>query len=352
MMKRTLLALGLGLGIGLGASLAQAQEDVVRVYGWQGRLAPGVIEDFQKQTGIRVEYATYASGEDMLAGVRYDVVFPTHFQLPALLAEKRLQPLDPARLPNLAQINPDLLAVLSSFDQDNRHALPYLWGTVGLALNVPKVIETLGTEPEDSWSLLFDAKHSAQLAKCGIGLLDARLETVSLLLNYRGESLAHSSKREIYQAGEDLSALRDKAASFGNASYIESLADGRLCMALAWSGHVLKASAAGAPLRFVTPKEGALIFIDTMAIARNAEHVEAAHRFIDYLASAAANTRTARETRFYPVSRPDAPAMAQLASEHPELVVSSEQRRKFYYLEALDPARKNVVDASWSLLQR
>lgn len=347
MLKRTLLAIGLGVLAGL----AQAEE-VVRVYGWEGRLAPSVIEGFEKQTGIRVEYATYASAEDMLAGVRYDVVFPSHFQLPGLIAEQRLQPLDPSKLPNLAQVNPDLLAVLNGFDASNRYAVPYLWGTVGLALNVAKVSDTLGELPADSWGLLFDASYSERLAKCGIGLLDAREETVSLLLNYKGTPLPRSTSRQIYQAGEDLSALRDRAASFGNASYIDSLADGRLCVALAWSGHVLKASEAGAPLRFVTPEEGALTFIDTMAIPRSAKNVAAAHRFIDYLASAEANTRNAAETRFYPVSRPNSPEMAKLAKEHLELVLVGEQRRKFYYLEALSLAQKSAVDASWSMIQR
>ncbi|HEY6612500.1 MAG TPA: extracellular solute-binding protein [Pseudomonas sp.] len=341
----------LALGLGLGASLAQAEE-VVRVYGWQGRLAPSVIEGFQKQTGIRVEYKTYASAEDMLAGVRYDVIFPTHYQLPGLIAEGRLRALDPTKLPNLAQVNPDLLAVLNGFDDHNRHAVPYLWGTVGLALNVPKVVDALGELPDDSWGLLFDARYSERLAKCGIGLLDAREETVSLLLNYKGVPLSRSTSRQIYRAGEDLSTLRDRAASFGNASYIEPLADGRLCLAMAWSGHVLKASEAGAPLRFIAPQEGTLTFIDTMAISRNAKNVEAANRFIDYLASAEANTRNAAETRFYPVTRPDSPEMARLAKEHLELVLVGEQRRNFYYLEALSMAQKSAVDASWSMIQR
>ena len=347
MLKRIILT----AGVLLGAGLAQAQE-VVRLYGWEGRLAPGVIEDFQKQTGIRVEYSTYSSAEEMLAGVRYDVVFPSHYQLPALIAEGRLQALDPARLPNLAQVNPDLLAILRSFDAENSHAVPYLWGTVGLALNVDAITATLGELPTDSWSLLFDDKYSERLAKCGIGLLDARQETLSLLLNYKGSPLSRSTSRQIYRAGEELSVLRDRAASFGNASYIAPLAAGRLCLAMAWSGHVLKASEAGAPLQFVTPHEGSLTFIDTMAIPRNARNVEGAYRFIDFLASAAANTRNSRETLFYPVIRPDAPEMAKLAHDRRELVVSGDQRRSFYYLEALSAVQKSAVDASWSMIQR
>ena len=146
--------------------------------------------------------------------------------------------------------------------------------------------------------------------------------------------------------------LRDRAASFGNASYIAPLASGRLCLAMAWSGHVLKASEAGAPLQFVTPHEGSLTFIDTMAIPRNARNVEGAYRFIDFLASAAANTRNSRETLFYPVIRPDAPEMAKLAHDRHELVVSGDQRRSFYYLEALSAVQKSAVDASWSMIQR
>ena len=347
MLKRVLLAAGVALGCGL----AQAQE-VLRLYGWEGRLAPSVIADFEKQTGVRVEYSTYSSAEEMFAGVRYDVIFPSHFQLPALIAEGRLQPLDPTRLPSLAQVNPDLLAMLKSYDIQGNHAVPYLWGTVGLALNVDEVTAALGQLPEDSWSLLFDAQYSERLASCGIGLLDAREETVSLLLNYKGVPLSRSTTRQIYRAGEDLSALRDRAASFGNASYIKPLADGRLCLAMAWSGHVLKASEAGAPLQFVTPHEGSLTFVDTMAIPRNARNVEAAYRFIDYLASAEANTRNSRETLFYSVARPDAPQMRQLARERSELVVSGDERRNFYYVEALSAVQKSAVDASWSLIQR
>lgn len=347
MLKRMLLAVSLGLGAGL----AQAQE-VLKVYGWEGRLAPSVIEAFEKQSGIKVEYTTYASAEGVLNdvgfGTSYDVVFPAHFHLPALIDAQRLQPLDPAKLPSLKEVDPDLLAMLVGFDGKARHAVPYLWGTVGLALNVSKVVDTLGEMPEDSWGLLFDPKNSERLAQCGIGMLDAREETLSLLLNYKGRALGRSGPRQIQQAGAELAALRGKAASFGNSSYIEQLASGQLCMTMAWSGHVLKAADAGAPLRFVMPREGALMFIDTMAIPRNAGNVAAAYRFIDYLASAEVNTRNARDTLFYPVTRVDSPAMAKLATERLELVVTGDQRRSFYYLEALSAKQKVAVDASWA----
>ncbi|MCQ4347624.1 extracellular solute-binding protein [Pseudomonas stutzeri] len=351
MLKRTLLAASLCLGAGL----AQAEE-LLRVYGWEGRLSPAVIEGFEKQSGIRVEYTTYTSAEDMLrevgAGSRYDVVFPSHFQLPALVADQRLQPLDPGRLPNLSQVDPDLLAMLSGFDGKRRHAVPYLWGTVGLALNVSQVVDTLGEMPEDSWGLMFDAQNSARLAACGIGLLDAREEALSLLLNYKGRALERSAPRAIRKAGEELGMLRERARSFDNGAYTQQLADGKLCMAMAWSGHVLKAADAGAPLRFVMPREGALMFIDTMAIPRSAQNVAGAHRFIDYLASAEANTRNSRDTLFYPVARPDAPAMTRLASERLELVLTGDQRRSFFFLEALSARTKSAVDDAWAQVKR
>jgi len=347
MLKRMLLALGLGLGAGLVHA-----EEVLRVYGWEGRLAPSVIAGFQKKSGIRVEYTTYASAEGVLNevgfGTSYDVVFPAHFHLPALIDAQRLQTLDPAKLPSLKEVDPDLLAMLGGFDGKARHAVPYLWGTVGLALNVSKVVDTLGEMPEDSWGLLFDPKYSERLAKCGIGLLDAREETLSLLLNYKGRALGRSGPRQIQQAGAELAALRGKAASFDNGAYTQRLASGELCMAMAWSGHVLKAADAGAPLRFVMPREGALMFIDTMAIPRNATNVAAAYRFIDYLVSAEVNTRNALDTLFYPVARADSPAMTKLATERLELVVTGDQRRSFYYLEALSAKQKNAVDASWA----
>lgn len=349
MLKRMLLAVSLGLGAGL----AQAQE-VLKVHGWEGRLSPGVIETFEKQSGIKVQFTTYESGEGALhdGSASYDVVFPAHFQLPTLLDAQRLQPLDLSKLPSLQQIDPDLLAMLGGFDGKVRHAVPYLWGTVGLALNVSKVVDTLGEMPEDTWGLLFDANNYKRLAQCGIGLLDAREEALSLLLNYKGRALGRSGPRQISQAGAELAELRGKAASFGNSSYIEQLANGKLCMAMAWSGHVLKAADAGAPLRFVMPREGALMFIETMAIPRNASNVAAAYRFIDYLASAEVNTRNAGDTLFYPVTRPDSPAMTKLAGERLELVITGDQRRSFYYLEALSAKQKNAVDSSWAQVAR
>ncbi|MBV2133749.1 extracellular solute-binding protein [Pseudomonas sp. MAP12] len=351
MLKRTLLVLGLTAG----GALAHAGE-VLRVYGGEGRLAPGLIEEFQQQTGIRVEYEAYGAAEDVLSdeafGRRYDVVFPVHFQLPALVAAQRLQLLDPARLPNLKQIDPDLDTMLDGSSAQTRHAVPYQWGTVGLALNVAKVTEALGAVPEESWSLLFDARNNERLAKCGIGMLDARQEILSLLLNYKGRTLARSGPRQVQQAGEELAALRGKVATFGNRAYIEQLASGQLCAAIAWSGHALKGADAGAQLSYVMPREGALMFIDTMAIPSNAQNVAAAHRFIDYLAGAEVNTRNARETLFYPVIRGDAPAMGRLASERKDLVVASGQRRSFYYLESLSPRQKTAVDAAWLQVKR
>ncbi|MDX9698191.1 MAG: extracellular solute-binding protein [Rhodocyclaceae bacterium] len=356
MLRRKLLVLGLMVG----STLAHA-EDVLRVYGREGRLAPSVIEGFQTQTGIRVEYSTYSTAAELRQGygyrVRADVVFPVHFQLPALLAGMSLHPLDPTKLPNLQQVDPDLLAMLAARDGQTRlagreslaiHAVPFQWGTVGLALNVPKVTAALGTLPEESWSLLFDPQNSARLAKCGIGLLDAPEETLSLLLNYKGHKLDQSGPRQIQRAGDELVALRGKAASFGNITYIEQLASGQLCMAMAWSGHALQAADAGAPLRFVMPREGGLMFIETMAIAGNAENVDAAHRFIDYLASAEVNIRNARETLFYPVIRDDAPEMARLAGERKELVAARSQRRSFYYMEPLGARQMSAVDEAWT----
>lgn len=346
MLKRMLLA----MSISLGAGLVQAQE-VLKVHGWEGRLAPGIIEAFEKQSGVRVEYSSYSSGEGVLSDVgSYDLVFPAHFHLPMLIEAKRLQPLDLQKLANLKQIDPDLLAMLGGFEGKSRYAVPYLWGTVGLALNVSRVVETLGEIPEDTWGLLFDASNSDRLAQCGIGLLDAREETLSLLLNYKGRALGLSSTRQIQQAGAELVTLRGKAASFGNSSYIDQLANGTLCMAMAWSGDALKAADAGASLRFVMPREGALMFIDTVAIPSNAQNVAAAYRFIDYLIDAETNTRNARDTLFYPVARHDSPAMAKLAGERLELVITGDQRRSFYYLEALSARQKKAVDDVWAPL--
>src|SRR5690606_2226914 len=148
---------------------------------------------------------------------------------------------------------------LAAVDPRNRYAVPYLWGSVGLAINVPQAEAAFGGPLPHSWSLLFDAQQSGKLAGCGISVLDAPDEMLYGLLNYQGRSFANSSPGRIRKAGEMLQGLRPNLRYVDSERYIDDLNNGQLCLAMAWVGDALGAIDAGQPVQFVVPEEGSTL---------------------------------------------------------------------------------------------
>ncbi|AYC32378.1 extracellular solute-binding protein [Pseudomonas cavernae] len=328
----------------------QAQE-VLRFKAWKDYIDPAVLENFQQETGIRVDYQTFTTAEELdqalVRGEHIDVLVPSHFQLAGLIANKRLQALDFRQLPHYASVDPELLAMLAALNSANRYVVPYLWGTVGLAVN-PRLAEpAFGRALPNSWSLLFDERDSASLEGCGIGWLDAPEETLSLWLNYRGKNLGRSSEGQISRAGRSLLELGRRTRSLDNERYIEDLSSGRLCVAMAWVGHALTAAKANPSLQFLIPQEGALVFIDSLAIPANAPHPELAYRFIDYLLQPENSVRNSLATQFYSPLSSGAPELVKLAKEQPMLVPDQRERRRLYFLEKLSVEQKQAVDRLW-----
>lgn len=349
-MKKTLC--GLLLAMLLGSAHA---EDVLQVYNWANYIEPEVLAAFQRESGIRVEYATFSTAAELdaaLAGApQYDLVVPSHFQLTRLIGDKRMQPLDFSQLPHYGSLDPALLAMLAGFDSANRYVVPYLWGSVGLVSNPSLAEPAFGGALPNSWSLLFDEQQRGRLATCGLGMLDAPEESRSLWLNYRGRNLSKAGTRQIDQAGKQLLAMQGQFRNLDNDGYIADLASGKLCVAMAWVGHALTAAEQNPALRFRIPDEGALVFIDSLAIPANAARPDLAYRFIDFLLQPENARRNALASRFYSPLMADSPEMARLAREQPVLVPDQAERKRLYFLERLTPAQKVQVDALWQQIK-
>lgn len=137
-MHRTLTVLLLALL----ASQVAAEEKVIRMYNWNDYIAPQVLVDFEKKTGIRVDYSTFSSAEEldeaMASNQPFDIIVPSNDLLPNLIRNGKLTPLDKTKLVNSKHLDRQLLGKLSAFDPKNRYAIPYLWGSIGLAINTPK----------------------------------------------------------------------------------------------------------------------------------------------------------------------------------------------------------------------
>ena len=337
--------------LALTPMLASAEE-VIRVYNWNDYIAPQVLKDFETETGIRVDYHTYSTAEELAAvlatGEAIDVAVPSHDALPAMIKSGTLQPLDFSLLPNRKHLDKQLLSTLVALDPANRHAVPYLWGAVGLAINTPQAEAAFGGPLPNSWSLLFDAEQSARLASCGISVLDAPDETLTLLLNYQGRSLARSAPSRIERSSRVLDGLRPNLRYVDSERYIDDLNQGKLCVAVAWVGDALAAADAGQPVRFLVPDEGSILFIDNLVIPSSATRVDLAHRFIDYLMQPKVAALITAET-LYPSGNADSREFLDEALRNqPDLYPDRDTKRRLHPLETLPEKHSATRDAVWT----
>ncbi|HAZ60297.1 MAG TPA: spermidine/putrescine ABC transporter substrate-binding protein PotF [Gammaproteobacteria bacterium] len=271
-----------------------AEEPVLNILNWSDYIAPGTIAAFEAETGIRVRYDVFDANEvleaKLLAGRSgYDIVVPSaHFVARQIVAGV-FQPLDRARLPGLANLDPEVMRTLAAYDPGNAHVVPWLWGTTGLGYNVTAVEERLGGTPPASWQLLLDPANAARLADCGIALLDAPMEVIPSVLIGLGLPPNSEDPAHLDRAFAALEAIRPHIRYFHSGQYINDLANGEICLALGYSGDILMAraraeeAAAVQTLRYVIPEEGALVWFDVLAIPKDARQPGNAHRFIEFV---------------------------------------------------------------------
>lgn len=282
----------------VAAGAAAAQDQVVNIYNWSDYIAEDTIEKFQEQTGITVVYDVYDSNEvleaKMLTGSSgYDVVVPSASFLQRQIGAGAYQPLDKSVLPNLTNMDPDLMVAAATYDADNEYATIYMWGTTGIGYDISAVAERLGEDYEvDSWSLIFDPEIAAKLADCGITMLDAPSEMLPAAMNYLGLDPQSMDKADLEAGAALLTEARPNIRYFNSSQYINDLANGDVCVSVGWSGDVFQAQArasevdAGIEIGYVIPNEGALQWFDMLAVPVDAPNAENAHQFINFIMDA------------------------------------------------------------------
>ncbi|HEY1075596.1 MAG TPA: polyamine ABC transporter substrate-binding protein [Fontimonas sp.] len=283
------------------AAAPAAEEKLLNVYNWSDYIAENTIQDFTAATGIKVNYDVYSENETLEAKLTagssgYDLVFPSARPFAQRQVKAGLYAtLDRSKLPNWSHLDPAVLKGLEDIDPGNQHLVPYMWGTTGLGINVEKVKAALGDNaPLDSWALLFEPANAAKLASCGITVLDDDQEAFGAALLWLGRDPNAGAADEIDAVKKVYTAIRPHIRTFNNAEYKDALANGDACLVMGYSGDIGQArdvaveaaEAAGKPapdLRFVIPKEGALRWIDVIAIPKDAKHPGNAHAFLNTL---------------------------------------------------------------------
>ncbi|MGQ5521861.1 extracellular solute-binding protein [Chitinimonas sp. PSY-7] len=283
----------LGSVLGLLSVTAAYAAGTVNVYNYNDYIAPDTIANFEKASGLKVKYDLFDSVETLqsklLTGKSgYDVVYPSADYAGKWIQASIFQPIDKTKLPNLANLNPEFLKKLETVDPGNKFLVPYMWGTMAFGINADKVKKALGNEPmpADQWELLFNPKYTSKLKSCGISFITMTKNLFAMLNIYNGKPANDFSKANVAASLETLKAVRKDVRVF-NDSPIDLLANGDVCVAMAYNGDVYiardRAAAAKKPqnVEYVVPNKGTIMWLDVMAIPKDSKNAESAHKWIN-----------------------------------------------------------------------
>jgi len=286
------------VALAVATAAAAADPKVLNVYNWSDYIADDTLKNFEKETGIKVNYDNYDSNEVLLAklvagNTGYDVVVPGAHFAKTQIESGLLQKLDRSKLTNWKNLDPTLLRQMENVDPGNQYLVDWLWGYVTVGINVPKVKAALGgmPMPDNAWSLLFDPKYAAKLKGCGVNFLDSASEVLPVAMLYVGKPAYSANAADYDAAAKMLAAVRPSVTRFSSSGYINDLAGGSLCAVMGYSGDINIARARAleadpkqpAAIEALVPKGGATLFFDSMAIPKDAKNVANAHLFINYI---------------------------------------------------------------------
>ena len=318
------LVAGCVLLVGLAgcAGGSSADEPVLNVYNWSDYIAPGVIDDFEREYGIKVNYDVFDSNEvletKLLMGhSNFDVVVPSGPFLQRQVTAGVYRKLDKALLPNLKYVDPEVARESAVYNPGNEYGVDYMWITSGPGFNVAKIRERMPDAPVDSLRMIFDPAVVAKFADCGVSVLDTPTEMLGAVLLYLGRNPNSESLADLKAAEQALLAIRPYIRYVHSSRYIDDLANGEICLAMGWSGDVKQAhdraleAGRGIELAYHIPREGAMRNFDMVAIPADAPHLRNAHLFINFLLRPEI---AARNSNFLKYANGDDPAAEQLQS--------------------------------------
>lgn len=276
------------------SAAANTEEKVLNIYNWPDYITEDMVANFEKETGIKVNYQTFENNEALQAKLiagnsGYDIVVPGAVFAKSQIEAGLLRPLDKAQIPNLSNLDSDIMSKLDKVDPGNAHLVPWAWSFTTVGINKTKVSKALGSTPlpENAWDLVFNPAYTSKLKSCGIAFLDSPTEVMPPALHYLGKDAYSADVADHKAAGEMLAKVRKDIRLFSS-TMIDDLAGGKACVVLGWAGDINIASTraienkSGQEIEALLPKTGGLLFFDNLAVPKDAKHPNNAMAFINY----------------------------------------------------------------------
>lgn len=341
------------------AAAAAPEEKVLFVYNWSDYIGETTIADFEARTGIKVTYDVFDSNEvletKLLAGhTGYDVVVPSASFLERQIKAGVFLKLDKSKLPNLVNMDPEIMQRVAAHDPGNEHSVNYLWGTTGIGYNPDRVKKVLGSDTIDSWGAIFDPAKAKKLAKCGISMLDAPTEVIDSALIYLGRDPNSEKAEDLAAAEELLMQVRPYVRYFHSSQYINDLATGEICVALGWSGDVLQARDRGAeaekPVKvaYSIPNEGAIMWFDMLAIPADAPHPGNAHEFLNFIMDPAVAAGISDFVAYANGNAASLPLVSEDVKNDPSVYPTEEVKKKLHPHLAESQEYSREANRAWT----
>lgn len=313
-----------------GAPGAGPEEKVLNVYNWSDYIEPSVLEQFTKQTGIKVNYDVFDANEvletKLLTGhTNYDVVVPSAPFLKRQISAGVFQKLDKSQLPNLKNLDPDMLKQIGVYDPGSQYSVPYLWITSGPGFNVAKIKERMPQAPVDSLRMFYDPAVVSKFKDCGVSVLDAPSEVVGTVLIYLGKDPKSESLEDLKAAETVLLSIRPYLRYVHSSRYIDDLANGETCLALGWSGDIKQAgdrardAGKGIEIKYFIPREGTIMNFDMLAVPADAPHPHNAHLFINYLLEPDVAAKNSNLVKYANINTPSTPMLVDAVKGDPNI---------------------------------
>jgi putrescine transport system substrate-binding protein len=318
-------------GAGPSGAPAEGPEDkVLNVYNWSDYIEPGVLAEFTKRTGIKVNYDVFDSNAvletKLLTGhTNYDVVVPSAPFLKRQISAGVFQKLDKSQLPNLKNLDPEMMKQIAVYDPDSDHSVPYMWVTSGPGYNVAKIQERMPDAPVNSLRMFYDPAVVSKFKDCGVSVLDEPPEVVDTVLIYLGKDPRAQSLEDLKAAETVLLAMRPYVRYVHSSRYIDDLANGETCLALGWSGDVKQArdrakdAGKGIEIKYSIPKEGTIMNFDMLAIPADAPHPHNALQFINYLLEPEVAAKNSNLVKYANVNAASTPMLVDAVKGDPNI---------------------------------
>ena len=324
---------------------SKKEQEQVNFFNYGENIDDETIKEFEETYNIKVNMETFDDMEAMYQKVnsgagKYDVVLVSDALMPRMIEKGLVQELNKDNIPNISQMDEQYLDL--DIDPGNKYSVPYMFGTVGIVYNKDVIKEEV-----DSWDVLWDEEYKGQ-----VFMFDTYRDTIGAALKKLGYSLNSTDPDEIEEA-KDLLIEQRKTVNpiYGVDNGTTMIPAGETNINMIWSGEGLNLQEENPNLVYVVPKEGANFWIDSLCITSNAENVEAAEKFINFVSDKESALRIADEIGYTTPNKEARLEQPENVQNNPNAYMTEEIMNRCEIYKDFDLETKQMYDDAWTQIK-